>query len=265
MGKKRRILLAMLPVALLAWFAWQMMKQREPVYEGKPLGVWLEGYDPSNRDAPIGRWEADLAVRQIGTDAIPTLLRMLQARDSAVKLKLIAVAQRRHLIRIKHIPAALRNWEAVRGFEELGARASNAVPALIEMYDRDESSQWLTRWEIGLALGYIGPPAMAAIPSLLRGASDPNSLVRGGALSGLGGIHARAEMVVPILTKSLSDPDAACRATAAGGLQNFGATAKSAVSALVQSLEDRDPVARAQAEGALKKIDPEAAAKAGVR
>jgi len=265
MGKKRRILLAILPVALLACFAWQMMKPREPVYEGKPLSVWLEGYCLPTIDGPEGWRKTNKVVQEIGTNAIPALMRMLRARDSALRVKLMALAQKQRIIRIKYITGGRRNFEAARGLEALGARASNAVPALIEMYDQNDPSLSVLQQQIAGVLGCIGPPAKAAVPSLLRRVRDPNNFVRLNAVFALGQIHADAESVVPALIESLSDSDALARANAADGLRNFGTAATSAVPALVQSLNDTDSIARERAEWALKKIDPEAAAKAGVK
>ena len=53
---------------------WQVLRQREPVYQAKPLSVWLQSYSPDS-DSP----EVDDAVRTMGTNVIPTLLGMPQA------------------------------------------------------------------------------------------------------------------------------------------------------------------------------------------
>ena len=69
--------------------AWQGLLEREPVYQGKSLSFWLQGYIQGG--SYIGVWpepEVDEAVRQIGTNAIPALLHMLRAHDSKLKLAL---------------------------------------------------------------------------------------------------------------------------------------------------------------------------------
>jgi hypothetical protein len=97
MGQKRHILLAALLVAVLGGLAWLVLRpgEGELVYQGKPLSFWIERY-ASDR-SKVERQEAEIAVRHIGTNAIPTLLRMLQARDSALKLKLVALAKKHNL------------------------------------------------------------------------------------------------------------------------------------------------------------------------
>jgi HEAT repeat protein len=73
---------------------------QEPVYQGKTLSEWLEGCDKSHWVGTKWR-ESTEAVRQIGTNAIPTLLRKLRQKDSALTLKLRSWALRQHFIRIR--------------------------------------------------------------------------------------------------------------------------------------------------------------------
>jgi hypothetical protein len=63
------------------------------------------------------------------TNAIPTLLGNLQTKDSALKRTLAALG-------LRYTSAEICHMRAERGFKALEADASNAVPALIEIYDR---------------------------------------------------------------------------------------------------------------------------------
>jgi HEAT repeat protein len=72
-------------------------------------------------------------------------------------------------------------------------------------------------------------------------------------------------LAVPVLIKALRDPDASVRGAAACSLEAFGAEAKGAVPALLELLKDEDEYARGAAAEASGQIDPEAAAKAGVK
>jgi HEAT repeat protein len=63
----------------------------------------------------------------------------------------------------------------------------------------------------------------------------------------------------------LSDTNFTVRVGAARGLGRFGADAHQAVPALVGLLSDANPFVRDAVSNALKEIDPEAAAKAGVK
>src|SRR5205823_6495064 len=98
MIKRLCIVFAIPLVAILGLFACQMLQPHEPpeqVYQGRPLSVWLRGFtDDKIMDSDQDRDRTYKAVRQIGTNAIPTLLQMLGAKDSALKLKLIALAKK---------------------------------------------------------------------------------------------------------------------------------------------------------------------------
>lgn len=252
-------------VILLAGLVWLSILQalREPVYLGKSLTLWLRTYSKwSGRGSP--EWsQADDAVRHIGTNCIPTLLHMLRAKDSKIKLRLVALAQKQHFIRIHFVPAAERNDEASKAFLALGDRAKGAVPALVEMCHENISPDSQAALEDTLA--WIGPPAKPAVPFLLLAAFNSNHRVRANALWALGEIHADPQLCVPELIDALKDVDHWVRLSAAHALGMFGTNAQVAVPALTQ-LTQR-PISSTflanslqvslEARNALKKIRPE--------
>ncbi len=72
MRKRVQIALAVLLVAIVGVAAWEVLGDREPVYQGKSLSVWLERY--ITHGSYIGvqpAQEADEAIRQTGTNATP--------------------------------------------------------------------------------------------------------------------------------------------------------------------------------------------------
>ena len=150
MRKRAYIALVLLLVTVAGVVAWQGLRLREPVYQGKRLTDWLDAYKLYGL-AGVETWQvraeqqkADEAVRHVGTNALPTLLRMLRANDSALKVKCVELARRQHLIRIKHTPAEELNYRACAAFGVLGAKARSAVPALIEIANQNLSraSRW---------------------------------------------------------------------------------------------------------------------------
>jgi hypothetical protein len=276
MGKKDRILLAVLLVAGtggVAWHALRPTEPQEPVYQGKRLSVWLNDYWISNISRPgdevlisNNNYQVDNVVRQIGTNAIPTLFRMLNAADSpTTKLDFFLAKHDAYNGRLKSTPLAFeQQYQAAHAFRALGADARGAVPRLIDMYDKsqDEGSKNL----VAFALGGIGPPASNVVPSLLHTLTNPAlPWVPYSTLRALGEIHAEPKNVVPILTNFLKNPDVNARMRSIRSLQAFGAEAQPAVPALVESLADKVDYIRKGAAEALKIIDPEAAAKAGVQ
>jgi hypothetical protein len=263
MRKTPQIALTVSLMAVGGVIAWQVLRGREPGYQGKPLSVWLEGYDvPKNQAA----WQrTDEAVRQIGTNALPELLQMLRLTDSAPwKQKLLALAYKQHFIKIHHIKAWGQNWRAATALGAMGSEACGAVPELIQLYENPISGP-SQRYTL-MALGKIGPPAKMAIPSLLRTVStSTDEDVRANTVFALGGIHEEPEQVIPVLIKCLADPSIAVQGEAAEGLGNFRENAKPAVPALVLLLQNPNQDVVNHAKAALLRIDPEAAARAGVK
>jgi HEAT repeats len=260
--KRRKLLLAGLAaVVLLCGLGWLIVRAHEPpepVYQGKRLSDWLH----ENSSLGGGRNPTvQEAFRQFGTNAIPTLLRMLRAQDSKFKLKLIELAQKQHLIRIHFVRAEDRHLDAVSGFSFSGATASNAVPALIQIYEErlSDSSQMATAY----ALMCIGPAAIQAVPTLVRTAGNTNSSarVRGVTIQVLGKIHADPELVVPVFTQCLTDSNLTVRGAAVQVLLPYGKDAKAAVPALIELLNGPDEFLKFEAQAALYKIDPEALTK----
>ena len=306
MGKKQRVIrvaIIALLLAALGVLAWQMIRpgNPEPIYQGKPLSFWLEAYDPGNHNlahpngpAPPTYAQADAAIRHMGTSAIPILLQMLQ-RDSKFRNAIVQFLQKQHVVKIRYTPD-YPNLKALNGFRALGPAASNAVPRLIALFDRDPSP--FPQTAVPTIFGEIGPAAGQAIPTLLRAASHTNEIVRNNAIFALSQIHSEPTQVVPVLIKCLNDPVLEVRSQAARALGAYGKDAESAVPALIElwRKEPSEAISGMQgrttfntmvvlswgpslagsagpglgvitnpAQEALKAIDPEAAEKAGVK
>src|SRR5258706_15094695 len=78
MGKKRGLLLAVLFVALAGGLVWMLSRPAEPVYQGKPLSAWLAEFNGGPVDT---NQAAFVAFRELGTNAIPALLKTIQSGD----------------------------------------------------------------------------------------------------------------------------------------------------------------------------------------
>jgi len=233
------VIIAMISVARLV-----LWSPADPIYRGQRLSIWLSE-----------TWsdETDEAVRHLGNNAIPRLLNLLRASDSKLKLKLMRLSQRQHLIRFHFITASERHTEALLAFRALGSSASNAVPDLIGMYSPTNSLESQTA--ILASLGFIGPSAKSAIPLLLRvTASSANNLVLKTAFVTLSSIASEPEIVIPAMTKLLHDPRVDVRFCAARTLGDFGPNARLATSGLLESFEDADSRVRDQALNSLRQI-----------
>jgi len=160
MGKRLEIAIAVLAVALVGVIGWQVAQptQPEPLYEGKTLSAWLKASEKQKSgDDPFSQ-----AVRQTGTNAIPTLLLWLRAKDSVLKAKLMDLAQRQHLVEIEYQGALKWNAAAKHAFRALGTNAESAVPALAGIVNENISPD--SRTFALMSLANIGP---SAIPTLV--------------------------------------------------------------------------------------------------
>jgi HEAT repeat protein len=239
------ILLAIFISGVVLFF---LLPTREPVYQGKPLSVWLKGYDlvKSNNATvvDVAVWHAtDKVVQQAGTNAIPTLLRLLREED------------------VKKHNIDVNGEEASMGFVALKANAKSAIPSLMEIYEQNPAA----RVDVIYCLSCIGPAADEAVPWLLQKLPATDAQVRAGLISALGEIHAQSDRVVPVLINYLSDSNSKVRVDAALALSSYKADAKPAVPALIDLLNDKGKGVKNSAAFALKYIDPEAAAKAGLK
>ncbi len=122
MRKSRPILFVSLLIAVFGAASWLLLSHpSEPTYQGKPLTYWLDNYafHFESTNGLAAETNAINAVCEIGTNGIPTLLRLLDAKDSNFKLKLIQLAKKQRLINIKFRSAEMQHLEASAGFSWL--------------------------------------------------------------------------------------------------------------------------------------------------
>jgi HEAT repeat protein len=150
----------------------------------------------------------------------------------------------------------------------LGENAQAAVPALIALLSEKHPG---VRYHAVFALRCLGPVASNALPALIRCLSDPEFIVRDDAVMSLGTLQQEPEKVVPILIEFIqkyrndkTDGLILCR-DAIDALRAHGEKAKAGVPNLLELLGDEHEGFRSAATNALFRIDPEAAAKAGIR
>src|ERR1043166_357001 len=274
MTKRWRIAAALSLVAILSGlFVCLASAPREPVYEGRALTDWLYHHVTSSAAIPAynspGWLQADEALRAIGTNAIPTLVRMIGAKDlSAPMLKLVRWAERYRWLHIRYRSKIWQNEEAQYAFQILGTNAASAVPELIRIYEANVSPS--SQRAAAYALGHIGREAQSAVPALARRLRDPVVDVRFTAVTVLLLISmspgSDPDLLIPPLTAALKDSSPNVRWNALLGLSNFGSRARPALPEISKLLNDTGAVGSFpishQAETTIWRIAPEKSGKA---
>jgi hypothetical protein len=243
-------------LGILILCASHFRRLREPTSNGRKLSYWLkfqqqnlpanyytvsrasDGFDPvsdwgehshsfrTQSFKPVQEMvEARESIRQIGTNAIPCLLAWMRSEPPEWPVK-VNKALRRSTPYLKKIPGVASLLETNRdypcalvtlGFQELGPRASSAVPQLARML-RESRSPHVQRHALR-ALACIGTEG---VPPIVASLDLPNC------------DHALAAELIGVF------PD----------------TARLATPGLIRVLHDRDMSARSEAYFALSKLNP---------
>jgi HEAT repeat protein len=265
--KKSRIgLVAVLGLAAIGLVLYAS-RTNEPSFQGRALSHWLSDIENARDDREAE--PAKYAVRQIGTNAIPSLLSLMRAEDSRLKQTIIFLLRKQRIFRLRIADATSKHLRSALGFEALGAEARSAVPDLKRMLDHPK-----TVYLAGMALISISPGGVDAVVS---GLGSTNVVVRresAGVLGALGierfwskgsearmdALQARGHIAVPPLINALIDPDELVRARAATALGVLGQRPEIALPALIKNLRDtngwRVPASAAKALG---RFGPDAA------
>jgi HEAT repeats len=243
---------------------------KEPVYDGKPLSIWvnkigqIERYNGTQEDAVT-------AIRAIGPEAVPFLLEWMPHPGA------------------ERPPDGYPDDQAIEfAWWALGTQGKSAIPILAKILSRpqrttDDYSVWT---HVAKSISYLGPDAIvpmltvatnmhgqheqwellhnfenlgtngeSAIPALVHWANDPDYWVRDGVVSALGGIGKRPDLSVPVLMNALQhDSNSMVRRDAAEALGSFAKDSEAVLPELTRTLKDPDWEARGGALSGLGKI-----------
>jgi hypothetical protein len=143
-----RIALALAFATLLGGLAWETLSHGEPTYAGKPLSFWLKGFDIGYNDPRKPSHDQSVeALREAGTNAIPTLLRMLRSRDSDLNHRLTRLLAKQRVIKVDYVSADRQRWAAREALSALGLAAKPAIPELVAIARQETvRSEWHTQY-----------------------------------------------------------------------------------------------------------------------
>jgi hypothetical protein len=256
----------------------------EPSYEGKSLSAWLREV-PDNEDPDERAKRAENAIRAMGTNALPRLLQMLEARDSKLKERVRSVLLRQKLIRFRFSPSArFQRAMACRGLRVLGPTAAPAIQSIEENLFSHDADMSLP--------GVLISIGNAAWPIFVRAMTNQNPELRGAAIMALWKATNRLDeatpalmeimrndtlmplrlyaaltlaktgkhedSIVPLLVDGLKSGNDT-GAEVARALGNYPSKAREHIDALIKIAEGPDIIAHFGAMDALRKIDPAAA------
>jgi len=291
-GMRRTIVLELLGVLIAGLIIWSV-PPKEPAYQGRSLSSWLDEWDnspwPHDRTNP-----AVLAIRAIGSNAVPILLSRFSRDESTNEIKFWRFA--RNYVPDKWNPlyrTTTREATAAEAINVLGMEAKSAFPTLTNLFfsrRREKmyaavglaglghegimvllqaltNQDWTLRFNAAFALGMARSDLDMVIPALIETAttkcSKPDDYdVCGKAAYALVRLHVKPELVIPVLSEFLASPDSGLRIWGARLLEGFGPEAKAAVPLLLKARTDVNADVRRDAERALEKIAPQAASQA---
>ncbi|EEF59493.1 HEAT repeat domain-containing protein [Pedosphaera parvula] len=274
--KKRFCILTVLIGLIAGSLFWMISRGAGPLYHGRSLSYWSTELQLGDQQQQA---EAQLALRSMGEKAVPYLIDTLDRPASPL---------RNTMDKLLSIDRNIERAQAARALGEIGAAASNAIPALVrashqtkEVFgfpataalmkikgesigplvvalDDTNAKDWAGNSAI---LGEFGTNAQAAVPALVRALNSTNSSVRTHAIITLHKIHSNPQMAVPALMNSLDQNQphnpALNRIQVSlliGTLGAFEGEAKAAVPVLQQYLGNSNPNIRYPLFASLRRI-----------
>lgn len=257
----------------------------EPRLNGVPLSHYLDrqtyGELRTERDARE-------SIRDFGSNAVPYLIGILDARESTFRIFLRELAARQSLVRLQFTPLFLKQRQAALACAELGPVAAPASAALARL-----ANDPLLCGHAISALAMIGPAnfpiltnaLLAGIPAaraeaagdlrymkppdwpvavLLQALNDPEPDVRGNAAGSLAYLRCHLDQVVPALIRSLEDTNVTVRLNVAQSLGWLQHDAVAALPALMKLREaTTDPAGESRVSEAIRLIESQITAAGG--
>ena len=236
-----------------------LLGRREPEYHGRTVSQWIEqlGSGDANNEA----WEA---LRHFGAAAVPYIIRELDGTPRQRFKAMMACQAVGSPAASGAMPALVRVLDSGGSHADQSARllveigGTQHLPALIRNLQNPNND---TRRGVMIALGELRTQASPAVPDLLLLLQEPG--VDGAAADALGKLQSSPESVVPALLNAAEHGDPSLRRHSIEALGQFGSAAREALPAITRALTDAEARVRSAATNALRRIDREAATKAG--
>ena len=231
--------------------------------------------DPTKHHAAVK------AIRELGTNAVPHLLRPVYLRDAKFKTRCIQWSRKQNFLKIRSAeekrghalsamsvlgPDALWAWVeivtndladrevqvyAAKQISILGRASTPALPVLLTMENHREPRAWSA---ISWAIQQCDRDGVLPSIRQLRRSSDAE--LRASAAWSLGFVTNYPDITIPALATALGDLDARVREEAALALGKYATNAVPATNAVRRAMGDREERVRDAATNAWKRIVP---------
>lgn len=305
MGNRRRIWLIIFVIAVLGGTTWLILcSANHRLIEGKTEADWIKSINYSGDSAETDRWRAlgpegiRMLIKALNAGngffesryprfwgSLPPFLRKhLPTPVNGYPTRMCAACMLERLgpDAKSAVPALIQalKREKTGGVQENILNCFSYEKNILEGMDEDradllpellramQSSEWGVRNDAALALACYTGQAETVSPVLLNALHDPDVHVRMAAAEALHQIAPRLAAkpeVVRVLTEIMKNPDDQVAYRAPELLGEMGKDASSAVPALIEYAHGTNALVADVAARALRRIDPAAAAQAGIK
>jgi hypothetical protein len=247
------VLIGLCFLSLMLWWS------HEPSDQRRTLSQWLKMLDNPSTATNV---QTSTALRRMAAKAAVRLVPMLDASDSAFRLRAVQLARKQHIAEIQFTPASVRWQRAGKAFEIMGDRAMAAAPSLVSLLvrrvtqpperERQFDGSISRRDSADRAAAASGCLGSAAIPYLRPALYSEHATVRQTEIDVLVGIASYCTLeTVSESIKLLEDSNPKIRKAGACVLGEFPTRPKLAIPRLERTLGDVSPSVRRQAALAL--------------
>ena len=257
--RNRPLILFLCYLNALAWSLPSATIAAEPSYANKSLSTWLKAYQDAQSGSAAER-QSQQALRSIGTNGIPYLLKMLAQDDLNTQQAAANTFEVLGPIGAPAVPQLakmLTDTNPVIGLLAGTALGNIGPPALPSLMDALTNRHYGVGTRAALAIVKLGTNAAPALPIFLRDLKSPNHFVRERAADALGNLHIEPATVVPALTNLFDDVSPAAVCLSLQSLAAFETEARFVAPAIKSMFKDPNENVRAAATIALERIAPD--------
>jgi hypothetical protein len=247
-GRWRRKLWILLGCAIALILITTLLREREPRYEDHSLLEWIAIADHGDKDNEYSERDAQEAVRHIGTNAIPFLIKCIEYRERPWQTRLGALCYKLPgkfadpLSNLVEGHGAQRQLAAFSGLYILGPDARPAIPALTNLLTQPPLVDYCMH-----VLTQIGGDGLTAVLNVLTNQASPFRRAAIGSLVGLDTNRPLDQIVVSTLTNCLADTNRELAFYASQILCRHNSEKELAMKTLVDALASADKKLRSSA------------------